>query len=189
MNHETFVKGLTEVLVKRKVISASEAAALQKAFRDSPKPNFDEFLLDEGLVDKDALLPALAQLYEIPFFDAQGYFFDHQLVRMFPKEFLRSNAIIPIEIDQNMLIVLASDPHKENLVPLINEWASYDVRFRVGIRQDILNAIQEFYDQSLASVDYDEDIDDDTDQREEDIEQQKELQTLAHEDFEPEDDE
>lgn len=187
MKHETFVEGLTKVLVKRKVIPAQEAEALKKAFHDSPKPNFDEFLLDEGLVDKDDLLPALADLYEVPYFDAQGYFFDHQMVRMFPKEFLRSNAIIPIERDENMLIVLASDPTMENLVPRISEWVSDDIQFRVGLRQDILDAIQEFYDQSLASVDYDQDIDEDTDEREKDIEEHQELETLAYEDFEPED--
>lgn len=189
MKHETFVDRLTAILVKQNVIPKSEAETLKKAFHDSPKPNFDEFLLDEGLVDKDDLLPALAQLYEVPYFDAQGYFFDHQLVRTFPKEFLESNAIIPIEIDENMLIVLASDPAMENLVPRINEWVSYDVQFRVGLRQDIMDSIQEFYDQSLASVDYDQDIDEDTDEREKEIEEHAELETLAYEDFEPEDEE
>ncbi len=184
MKGETFVEGLIKILVKRKIIETSEAEALKKSFRDSPKPNFDEFLLDEGLVDKDDLLPALADLYQVPAFDAVGYFFNHQLVRMFPKIFLRSNGIVPIERDQNILIILASNPSDSELLPLIGNYVSYDIQFRVGIRQDIFNAIQEFYDQSVTGLDYDEGLDENRAAREDEIRQEREVEKLAREDFE-----
>lgn len=187
MKGESFVEGLTKILVKRKVIKADEAQSLRQSFRDSPKPNFDEFLLDEGLVDKDDLLPALAEYYEVPAFDAVGYFFDHQLVRMFPKIFLRSNSIIPVERDENILIMLASDPKNPNLLSRIGQYASYDIQFRVGLQQDIFNAIQEFYDQSLTGLDYDEGLDENRRAREGEIRQEKEVEELAFEDFERED--
>lgn len=184
MEGQTFVEGLTKILVKRNIVPAKEAEALKKSFRDSPKPNFDEFLLDEGLVDKDDLLPALAEYYQVPAFDAVGYFFDHQLVRMFPKTFLRSNGIVPIERDQNMLIVLASDPSNPELLPLIGNYVSYDIQFRVGIRQDIYNAIQEFYDQSLTGLDYDEGLDENRVAREENRQQEKDVEELSYEIYE-----
>lgn len=186
MKGESFAEGLTKILVKRKIINAGEAQALRKSFRDSPKPNFDEFLLDEGLVDKDDLLPALAEYYQLPAFDAVGYFFDHQLVRMFPKIFLRSNGIIPIERDENMLIILASNPIDQNLLPRIGRYVSYDIRFRVGLQQDIFNAIQEFYDQSVTGLDYDEGLDENRKARADRIRKEKEDQELAFEDYEQE---
>ena len=186
MKGETFVEGFTKILVQHKIIKPDEAKSLKKAFKESSKANFDEFLIDEGLVEKDAVLAALSQYYHVPAFDAVGYFFDHQLVRMFPKVFLRSNAIIPIERDENILVVLASNPNDQNLLPLIGQYVSYDIQFRVGIQQDIYDAIQEFYDQSLASVDYDQDLDESRQEREEDIEQQQEIEELAYKDFEEE---
>ena len=183
MHNETFVDGLTKILVKRKLVSEKEAKALQQSFHDSPKSNFDEFLMQEGLVDKDDLLPALADYYQVPFFDACGYFFDHQLVRLFPKIFLRSNEIIPIEVDENMLIVLASDPSLENLVPRINTYVSYDIQFQVGIRQDILDAIDEFYDQSPSATDYAEDVDEETENDLEELERERDVESMSYEDF------
>lgn len=186
MEHESFVKALTDQLVARKVIPSSEAQALQKSFEASEKANFDDFLLDEGLVDKDDLLPALAALYQVPDFDAVGYFFDNQLLRMFPKEFLIQHALIPIERDENMLIMLASNPANSELLPLIGEQVSYDIHFRVGIRQDILNAIHEFYEHALTEVnpDIDEDFDDTRQEREGEAQQDEQLERMDREDIE-----
>ncbi len=186
MKHEMFVDGITKVLKSRKIISADEAKALKKSFEGSSKPNFDDFLLEEGLVEKGDLLDALAQYYEVPAFDAVGYFFNHAQVLMFPKIFLRRNGIIPIERDQNMLIMLASNPKDSDLLVRIGNYVSYDIRFRVGIRQDILDAIEEFYDRSLAEVDYDKDLNEDRKMREGNIRQEKEVEELAREDFEQE---
>lgn len=180
MQGESFVDALTQILVKRKIIPQGEAEALRMSFEESEKPNFDEFLLDEGLVDKDDLLPALAELYQEPAFDAVGYFFDHQLVRLFPKEFLIQHAIIPIEQDENMLFFVASDPSNPELLPLIGEHVSYDPHFRVGIRQDIINAIQEFYDQAPTEVnpDFDEDYDETRQAREGEIRKDETLEEM-----------
>lgn len=182
----SFVEGLTEILVKRNVVSAREGTALKKTFRESSKPNFDSFLLDEGLVDKEDLLRALSDYYQVPSFDAMGYFFDHQLVRMFPKEFLRSNAIIPIELDENIMIMLANNPADPNLLVRIGQYVSYDIQFQVGILQDIFDSIGEFYDHSLTEPDDDELLDTDRHVREKEIEQEKEVDELRYEDFERE---
>ncbi len=187
MKNESFVQGLTGILVKRKIIGAAEAEALKKSFRDSPQPNFDEFLLDEGLVDKENLLLALSDYYKVPPFDAVGYFFDHQLVRMFPKEFLRSNAIIPIEKDEeDMMIMLANNPADPDLLIRIGKFVSYDIQFRVGILQDIIDSIQEFYDHALTEPDDDEMLDSERHTREHEVEQEKEIEELTKEDFDRE---
>lgn len=188
MQGESFVDALTKALVKRNVIEASEAQALRSSFEESDKARFDEFLLDEGLVDKDDLLPALAAIYQKPYFDAVGYFFDHQLVRVFPQEFLIRHAIIPIELDENMLIFVASDPSNPELLPLIGEYVSYDLHFRVGIRQDIINAIEEFHEQSPAQVntEFDEDDDETRTMREDEIANDEALEKMDIEDIEDE---
>lgn len=186
MKHESFVKGLTDILSARNVIQKSEAAALAQAFKGSQKPYFDEFLLDEGIVEKDDLLSALAEYYQVPAFDAVGYFFDHAKLRMFPKNFLWMRGLIPIERDENMLIMLASNPADPNLLSDIGNHVSYDIRFRVGIRQDITNAIEEFYEQALTEVnpEFDADYDETRNLREEGIQEKKKVQELAYEDFE-----
>ena len=84
-----------------------------------------------------------------------------------------------------MLIVVASNPADPELLPRIGNYVSYDIRFRVGIRQDIYNAIEEFFERSLTEVDLDEDLDDDREARVTQRKQEEEEEELAFEDFEP----
>lgn len=158
--HESFVEALCSIFIKNNIVSAAEAVAMKRLFKDRSGDTFDDFLLSEGLVEKTDVLNALSEYYRMPAFDVLGYFFDHALLHAFPKDFLYENGIIPLEVDdESILIMIAADPGNENLLPAIGNHVSYDVQFMVGIRQDIEDAIDEFYDQSLAVVDEDSDLD------------------------------
>lgn len=149
---QTFVEGLARILMLQNVIKEDEAKAIIKAFKDTDQGNFDQFLLDEGLVSRTDLLNALSTYYNVPAFDVLGHFFDHQMLHMFPKDFLLRNAIIPLEHDDNIMLIIAANPQDPELLPRIGEHVSYDITFNVGLEQDISDAIKEFYDASPADV-------------------------------------
>ena len=155
---EAFTQGLAEILVKNKVVAADEAQSMIGMFKDSIKETFDDFLLEEGLVEESDLLKALSQYYQLPSFDVVGYFFDHNLITKFPKGFLLRSAIVPLEVDQNMLIVISSNPDSSGLESAIRDFVSYDVNFMVGLKRDIADAVKEFYDLSPAEVEEDVDL-------------------------------
>lgn len=165
MNHrETFAQALSDILVKHKVITAADSRAMHRAFKDSGKEQFDDFLLEEGLVEEAALLRALAEHYQVPAIDVVGYFFDHELLRNFPKEFLVENRIIPLEIDGAILVMVASIPNDSNVLVSIGKYSSADVQFRVGLARDIIDAIREYYDPSITEMqneDYDSEVEHD----------------------------
>jgi hypothetical protein len=190
MEHGSFVDRLIKILVKRGAIKQSEAAPLRKSFEDSELVNFDEFLLAEGLIEKDDLLEALSELYQVPAFDAVGYFFEHELVRMFPKEFLHQHVIIPLELDQNTMIFVTSDPENPDLLPLIGEQVPYDPQFYVGIREDIIDAIEEFYDQpvSVLNAEFDADYDEARTAREDELAHDAELEAMDIKDIQEDED-
>ena len=163
---EQFVQDLSSILVKHKVFSEKEAHALQKSFKEASQETFDEFLLDEGLIDKEDLLRALSEYYQTPAIDLAGYFFQTFWLRKFPKGVLLRNLFIPLEVDQNFMIIVAGEPDLPDLLSIIGKYVSYDIQFRVSIKQDIIDAIQEFYDKSDAEISqdyaiYDEYVDED----------------------------
>ncbi len=145
---ETFEQAIVRILAKQGKISSEEAQALQKAFDGYSKGLFDDFLLEKDLVDEVDLLRALAEYYQVPAFEVIGYFFDTFLLKKFPKGFLLRNAIIPLEVDENIMLIVASEPDNPDLLASIGEYVSFDIRFRVGIRRDICDAVKEFYDKS-----------------------------------------
>jgi len=153
-----FVEELSKILVARGTITQEESEAIQKAFSESEIDQFDDFLIEEGLVGHEQLLEALSEYFQVPSFDVVGYFFERHLLRMFSKQMLTRNKIIPLEVDENMMIVIASNPDDPELLAEIGENVSYDIRFYVGIGQDIIDAVQEFYDRADTEISSDQDL-------------------------------
>lgn len=177
-----FVEEICSILQKNKVISSQEATDLKKSFANRSQIAFDDFLLEEGLVEKEAILKALSEYYQVPSMDPVGYFFDHYLLIKFPKDVLLRNLILPIEVLQDtILMVAANDPSNENLLPLLGKYVSYDIQFRVAIASEIVESVEDFYDKSLTDLPLDDDAV---------PEQQKEIEDLAKEmiDESPEED-
>lgn len=156
MQNQVYIKKLTDMLVRLKAITLEESHDLYESFTQSEHEQFDEFLLEQGLVDKYDLLQALSRIYEVPYMDVSGYFFDTQLLHQFPINFLLENAIIPYEQDGDMLIMVAADPSDPELLAKIGVHASYDIIFNVGIYTDIIDAIREYYEDSLTEPESDE---------------------------------
>ena len=153
-----FVKGLSDILEKNRMLTHEESLAVQKSFIESDHDLFDDFLIEEGVVQECDLLKALGQYYDVAPFDVAGFFFEHELITKFPKGFLLREGIIPVEVDNDIMSVVASDPDKDGLESMIKEYVSYDVIFMVGIRRDICDAVKEFFDKSVSEVEDDEDL-------------------------------
>lgn len=150
---DLFVRALTHILVKNGSLPTKEERPIDEAFRKSENERFDDFLLQEGLVEPEELLRALSEYYKVPPFDVSDYFFEHHLLHLFPKDLLLEFAIIPAEQDDDILLVVAADPSNPELLAAIGDIVSYDIQFCVGIYQDICDMIEEFYDRSPTEVD------------------------------------
>ena len=148
-----FAQELSKILIRMDVVSASEGESLQEAFKDSSKAVFDEFLLEEGLVSEKHLLKALGELYQVPYIDVVGIFFDSSLLHKFPKGMLLRLGVLPYQVDGNILVLVASSPDNTNLLSCLGKYVSYDLRFMVGLRRDIEDTVKEFYEKSVTQVD------------------------------------
>jgi len=147
MAKKEFVEKLASILVKQGSIGENEAESMKKDFYNRSKEAFDFFLIDEGLVSKANILKALSEYYQVPAVDVVGIFFDHDLVRNFPKDVLLDYVFIPRESDHDILIVVANDPSDPKLLDNVEKYTSYVAKFQVGLKQDILDSIREFYDE------------------------------------------
>jgi hypothetical protein len=178
----SFADQITALLVTQGALAKKEVPAIHRNFAQTGHEQFDDFLLEEGLVEPEALLKALSELYQVPSFDVTDYFFDTQLLRMFPKDFLLRNGIIPYQQDENMLVVIASEPEAVGLERAIREFVSYDIDFYVGIKRNICDAVKEFYDKAPTQEEQDQDL------RQERLEKASEQQTEDEEAVTPEED-
>lgn len=152
---DTFIHKLSEILVEHHEVPQEKMEGFQEIYDASTMGEFEDFVVQEGLVAPEDMLQALSRYYEVPPFDVRGFFFDHALVSQLPKSFLLRHAVIPLEVDENMLILVAANPSNSNLLSDIGQYVSYDLRFNVGIRNDILDAIEEYSDEAVTEIDED----------------------------------
>jgi hypothetical protein len=155
MAYQDFVDALCTVLEKQGALKPQDALSLKKKFVERGEARFEYFLLDEGIVTKDDLLNALAVVFKVPAVDVVGYFFDHNLVTMFPKDVMLRNGFIPYQRDGDVLILVATDPANATLASIVGNYVSYDVTFFVGLARDIDDMVKEFYDKSLVEIELD----------------------------------
>lgn len=148
-----FIDALCSILVKNQSLKNRDAQSLEDAFKNNSALYFEDFLLEEDFVSKEALLQALHEYYQFPAIDVIGEFFDHHLVTMFPKDVMLRNAFIPYNRDGDILLVVAARPSHPELPEIIGEFVSYDVTFMVGLYRDICDQVKEFYDSSIEVAD------------------------------------
>ncbi len=151
----TFVDCLCDVFAQQNMFKKEDIVSLKKEFLNSSVPAFEDFLIEEGLIEKEDLLKALGIFYKTQAIDVQGFLFDHHLVTMFPKDEMLRNMFIPYERDGNILFLLAANPHNDDLPAIVGKYVSYDVVFFVGLARDIDDAVKEYFDKPLYEVEPD----------------------------------
>jgi len=166
IKNDKFINRLAVALVKLKVMSDSESESFIKEFQERSKGRIDDFLIDENVIDREVLLKALQMVYGLATYDVRGHFFNHLVVLLFPKDVLMSKGIIPLDIDDDIMTIVVSNPEDEEVLDLLGNYVPYSVNMLVGIHRDILDAIEEYYDEDVITSDIndqDTDLNDDTD--------------------------
>lgn len=142
---ENKIDGIMIILRGHGWVNLDDEIELKKAFAASDTERFEDYLIDEEIVEKDQLLQALGEFYNVRPFDVMGTMFDHHLMRMFPKNVLLNNCCIPYCHENDIMIIIAGDPSDENLDAVLGETVSYDFQYYVGIPRHIDMMIEDFY--------------------------------------------
>ena len=150
MNRNGFVEGLSVLLTHRKLIQPTDMVRLHIDFAQQDGVAFEDFLLEQGIVEREELLEALSQYYGVPQLDVVGTFFDHQFLRLLPLEVMLEHLVIPYlrEEGSDTLWVIAADPSDPHILELLGLYVTHDIAFMVGLPQDIRDALREYYDES-----------------------------------------
>lgn len=151
-----YAESIGTILCRHGALTNDDVAALKRDFKQSDPAQLNYFLLDEGLVSKEELLAALSTYYGVPFFDARGYQFNHDLLELFPQNFLVSNAVLPIEFDGAILTVVVGDPTMPAIIEKMQHFTQHVIELRVGITRDIVDEIRAYYESPPKELDIEE---------------------------------
>ena len=127
-------------LINNGILSADE---LEKAASRSRSLNvmIEQILIDEFKVNKEDIGKSLEEFYGIPFhgFD-ENVILPKQFFVGLNMKFLMKNYWVPIQNDDNLVVVLIDDPmDNEKIRSIKMTFPKKEIQFRVGLRFDIIN--------------------------------------------------
>jgi len=178
-DYNQYIRDLTSILVANGAMAEDDGEYVTDAFQDYSIANYEDFLLETGTVEREQLLEALEQYYNVKAIDVLGDVFDPSLVQQVPYNVLIEYNCIPYGQDGYQLMVIAGNPRDPELDEVFGRHVTYDPVFFVGIPRHIRLMVQDYYQDSLVGkvsyVDPSEDPDErtlrdrDIDPEEEDI--------------------
>lgn len=146
-----FIDDIGIILTEKHLITPQDLVALHRSFKNRSDISFEDFVLEEGIVEKSDLLEALSDYYQVPAIDVNGQFFDHYDITLIPKDVMLQHYFIPYDRDdEDNLWVVAANPGDPHLRVVIGEQVTHHINFMVGLPRDIIDAIEENYDESIT---------------------------------------
>lgn len=144
------VDGLSLILVNKKLINPKDLESIHKEFKHQDDLSFEDFLLDQAIVTKEDLLQALSEYYQVPSIDVTAEFFEYHNIRLVPKDVMIRHYFIPLYRINDELTVVAANPNDPHLRVLIGRYFNHQINFMVGLAQDIINAIMQYYEKPIT---------------------------------------
>ncbi len=149
---ESHSQAVYELLRDRALVGAEQLAALNEEHRATGKPLAD-VVVDLGLLERSALLAAVAQLLGYPHAAELPASLPSDAVSLLAGHIARNYAVIPLRADAQSVDLLAADPFNSQIVDDLTFALGRDVRLHVADPVRIEALIRQYYGEDEASLD------------------------------------
>src|SRR5580658_4121428 len=137
---------LGDVLKAKK--SVTEADLLRLMEQAPPRSRLGDLILDRGLVSKEELVLALQEVVGCHYLDARFVTVEPEALRALPKTSALRFCALPMARTDRQLVVLMADPQDLRVVDELRFVSGMDISPRLGLRTEILSAIERCYDEA-----------------------------------------
>ncbi len=136
---------LGDVLVKAERITEEQLGlALAKQKEEGKK--LGEILIQEKLITEDDLIAVLSAQLNVPFVDVSSLNIDAKTPKLITQSLARSHNLIPVAIDNNILVVAVTDPLDQYGIDDVRIQTGMDIQLCIAKKNDVIGAINRFYD-------------------------------------------
>ena len=142
---------LGDILKEANLITETEILETLEKKKDRQK--LGDALVEQGYITEKQLLEVLEIQLGISTVSLYRYPIDEQLVELIPKEVARKNVLFPIEVQDYVLTVAMNDPLDYFAIDDLELLTSYQVKPVMATKEDILQAINKFYNKSKIDQD------------------------------------
>ncbi len=143
---------LADILFNNKVITQSQYERVKYENLNSGKP-VEEIVRNYNFANEEQITKAKAQVFKIPFVNLSEIGTSPEALSLIPKNVSQRYLVFPFNINKTAgeLSVAMVDPLDLTTAEFLNKKSGYKIIPYFATKQDILNAINQKYSQSLSS--------------------------------------
>jgi type IV pilus assembly protein PilB len=136
-------KQLGDLLVERGMITQEQLDEALERQRTNGEP-LGQMLVDSGYITEVDLLKMLAEQLGLDFVDVADYKIDLSAAAMLPYNVAKKNLVLPLDFDDNKLIVATADPTNVFIFDDLRIMTGFEIKPVVCAREDLLEIIERF---------------------------------------------
>ena len=142
-------QSLEELLISKKLINE---ALLQECVLRSSMNNrrLEEVILENGIVEKDALYQVLEEYYGVPYIDLDVSDVDYEAIGLLNAELARRSNLVPVKKTGNVLYVAIEDPRNFRALDDVRTVTRMDVHPMLANGDSISRYIERAYSSDVA---------------------------------------
>jgi type IV pilus assembly protein PilB len=141
-------------LIEQGRISTEQLEQARSIHDKTPRKRLGQILLDMGVVQEADLLACVAEQYELPFVRITSNMVDQEAYELLDSEFIESQNVLPIAVEDGKLVVVTTDPTNVFLLDEVQRKTRMQLVIRVCPSEDIKTIVQSMQD---TGVDYEVD--------------------------------
>ena len=145
-------RGVVEILINRKLINESQAQPALDEARKSDKP-IQQILVDTKILEKTAILKALAEEWRIKAVNLTDMEVDLDVVKVIPEATARRHKAVPFAKEDNVLFVAMVDPRDFFAVEDIQLRTGFEVQPYLALPADVGALLDKAYGAATMAAD------------------------------------
>ncbi len=155
-------KRLGDILQERGLLSEEQLKQALEAQRASGE-KLGEVLVSHGIISADAIADALSDHLRVPRADFSRRYVSPQVVNLVPEELLKRHQIIPLDIEDDQLVVAMTDPLNIMIIDEIQRVVGLTIRPLIATADEINHAFMRTRDISSSARKVFDEYEDETD--------------------------
>lgn len=145
-------KMLGEILVEMGCITPEKMTEVLKKQRDT-NDRVGDILLEGKYIQPEELTRALADQYDMELVDLDGIDIDREVIEMVPPDLAREHHIVPIDFDEDVLVIAMSDTLDLNTMDSLRFVVNCEIEPVLATKAAINDALQKYYGMEESELD------------------------------------
>lgn len=133
-------KRLGKILIEAGLINEDQ---LQEAIEAQDGRSLVRTLVELGYANEEEIAKAIAKATNLPYLKLSEYRINPAAVALIPEDMARRYELVPIDIEDNKLVVAMSDPANVFAVDDLRIMTGYEIKPVVSTESDVINAISQ----------------------------------------------